>query len=69
MKDELENSSYMVLYSMFENMKNVLLRRNFIDEDNQLTTKGELSSMINSGDEILMTEILLSNYFEEIESV
>eukprot|EP00341_Mesodinium_pulex_P007271 CAMPEP_0116897092 /NCGR_PEP_ID=MMETSP0467-20121206/6180_1 /TAXON_ID=283647 /ORGANISM="Mesodinium pulex, Strain SPMC105" /LENGTH=208 /DNA_ID=CAMNT_0004568605 /DNA_START=1734 /DNA_END=2360 /DNA_ORIENTATION=- len=48
-------------------MKIVLQRRSFIDENNQLTTKGELASMINSGDEILMTEILLSNFFEEID--
>lgn len=49
-------------------MKNVLLRRNFIDAEMNLTTKGELASNIRSGDEILITEILLSNYFEEIES-
>jgi len=53
---------------MFENMKNVLFRRSFIDENKKLTTRGELASLINSGDEILMTEILLSNFFEEIEA-
>lgn len=68
LKNEIDKSSSTVLYSMFESMKNVLLRRNFIDAEMNLTTKGELASNIRSGDEILITEILLSNYFEEIES-
>ena len=57
----------MILSHELKSMKRVMRRLGFIDKEDIVQTKGKIACEISAGDEILLTEIIMNGYFEDIE--
>ena len=57
----------MVLYSDLSHRKRVLRRVQFINKEDLVEMKGKVGCEISAGDEILLTDLLFSGFFNEMQ--
>ncbi len=57
----------MVQSTELKNMKRVLWRMDYINKDDVVQTKGRIACEISAGDEIMVTELLISGIFNKLE--
>jgi len=65
---QINQSRYMVMGDDLRAMRRVLRRLEFVSKDGVVLLKGRLASEITSADEVLMTEIVFQNVFQEMEA-
>lgn len=56
-----------MLHDTLKSMKRVLRRLGYIDKEDIVLTKGKVACIISACDEILITEIMFSGIFNELE--
>lgn len=59
----------MVLKENLDSMKRVLRRLGFIDKENIVLNKGKVACMISACDEVIITEMIFSGIFNNLESI
>ena len=57
----------MVQSSELKNMKRVLRRMDYSNKDDVVQTKGKIACEISAGDELIVTELLVSGLFNKLE--
>ncbi len=57
----------MVQSSELKNMKRVLRRMDYINKEDVVQTKGRIACEISAGDELIVTELLVSGIFNKLE--
>ena len=68
MQGQIENSEKMVLEDDLKCMKRVLRRLEFTNKDDIVQIKGKVACDISACDEIMITELMFSGLFNEMES-
>ncbi|KAH0785860.1 Superkiller viralicidic activity 2-like 2 [Histomonas meleagridis] len=63
---KIESMRHLVNQNDLEAMRSVLIRLDFIDNEGNVTLKGRVASTINSANEIILTELLLNGFFNEL---
>lgn len=63
----MKQIGWMVQSSELKNMKWVLWRMDYINKDDVVQTKGRIACEISAGDEIVVTELLVSGIFNKLE--
>ncbi|KAL4495067.1 hypothetical protein ABPG72_015767 [Tetrahymena utriculariae] len=66
LKEEIEKSQKMVLQDDLACMKRVMRRLGFISKDQIVQLPGKVACEVSACDEILATQLLLSNFFNEM---
>eukprot|EP00002_Diphylleia_rotans_P027081 TRINITY_DN541_c0_g1_i1.p1 TRINITY_DN541_c0_g1~~TRINITY_DN541_c0_g1_i1.p1 ORF type:complete len:1028 (-),score=254.82 TRINITY_DN541_c0_g1_i1:2032-5115(-) len=66
LKKEIRSSNYVILKDELKAMKRVLRRLGYIDGDNVIQLKGRVACEINTADELLITELIFSNLFNDL---
>ena len=59
----------MIMSSELVNMKRVMRRLELADKNDVPTLKGKVAAAISACDEILVTELIFSGFFQELDSV
>ena len=57
----------MVLSSELKNMKRVLRRMEYINREDVVDTRGRIACEVSAGDELMITELLISGIFNKME--
>jgi len=68
LQGQIENSEKMVLEDDLKCMKRVLRRLEFTNKDDIVQIKGKVACDISACDEIMITELMFSGLFNEMES-
>jgi len=63
----IDNSKFLVMRDDLRSMRRVLKRLDFVDRTNVVQVKGRFACEISSCDELLLTEIVFQNVFEDME--
>jgi len=67
LQDGIRKSADMIMSSELVSMKRVMRRLDLADKNDVPTLKGKVAAHISASDEILITEMLFSGLFNEIE--
>ena len=67
--DELNSLNRLVLNEELINMKKVLSRFNYLDKNNLVTFKGQVTCNITSGDTLILTEILFNSFLNNMNDI
>ncbi|GFE54854.1 DSHCT (NUC185) domain containing DEAD DEAH box helicase family protein [Babesia ovis] len=65
--DKLDRSHQIVMKDELKHMKGVLRELNYVDENGIVTLKGSIACEINATDELVVAEMFLRNFFENLE--
>ncbi|CAD8110149.1 unnamed protein product [Paramecium primaurelia] len=65
---QIDESSQMVLSGDLKRMKRILRRLQYISKDEIVQMKGKVACEISAGDEIMLTELLVSGLFNDLAS-
>lgn len=68
LQDKLDQAGEMILKDDLSAMKRVMRRLNLLDKNDIVQDKGRVAGEISSGDELLITELLLSGFFNNMNS-
>jgi len=69
LEDSIKRASTMIMSSELVNMKRVMRRLELADKNDVPTLKGKVAAAISACDEILVTELVFSGFFQELDSV
>ncbi|OHT00605.1 Superkiller viralicidic activity 2-like 2 [Tritrichomonas foetus] len=66
LKDRIRDLTTLVMQEDLESMQRVLKKLGFTDENNLITDKGRVASVITAGDELVMTEMLFDGILTDL---
>ena len=68
LEDSIKRASNMVMSTELVSMKRVMRRLELADKNDVPTLKGKVAAAISACDEILITELLFSGLFQELDA-
>ena len=69
LEESIKQASNMIMSTELVSMKRVMRRLELADRNDVPTLKGKVAASISACDEILVTELLFSGFFQEIDAV
>uniref|UniRef100_A0A6B2KX32 Helicase ATP-binding domain-containing protein n=1 Tax=Arcella intermedia TaxID=1963864 RepID=A0A6B2KX32_9EUKA len=66
LKKKIKNTENVILQNELKSMKRVLRRLGFLSKDNVVDVKGRVAAEINVNDELVLTEMLFSGFFTDL---
>ena len=67
LKIKIDSMQHLVNQNDLDAMDSVLVRLGFIDKDGNVLIKGRVAASINTANEIVITELLLDGFFNELD--
>ncbi|KAJ6251246.1 exosome RNA helicase mtr4 [Anaeramoeba flamelloides] len=67
-QESIRESENIVMKDQLSNMKKVMKRLGYVNENGLIQTKGRIACEISTGDELLLTELIFSGIFKELDT-
>lgn len=68
MQERIKASQSLVMRDSLKKMKRVLRRLGHVNAENVVLTKGRVTCEVNSADELLVTELIFSGAFNDLDA-
>jgi len=65
---EIKKTSKMIMSTDLVNMKRVMRRLDFVDKNDVPHLKGKVAAGLSAADEVLVTELIFSNFFSDLDA-